>query len=60
MSEFINKAKGIANEALGKAKVTIGQNNDNPGLIIEGAGQEAKGKAQKLTGLVEGALAEKP
>jgi len=30
MGEFIDKAKGAANEAIGKAKVAAGQKTDNP------------------------------
>jgi uncharacterized protein YjbJ (UPF0337 family) len=59
MGEFIDKAKGAANEALGKAKVAAGKKTDNPDLIIEGAGQQKKGKAQKVVGAVKGLLGDK-
>ena len=55
MGEFIDKAKGAANEAIGKAK----QQSGNPGTRDKGATQEAKGKAQKAIGSVKGALGNK-
>ena len=59
MGEFIDKAKGAANEAIGKAKVSVGQNTDNAELIAKGANQEIKGKAQKLSGSIKGAMGDK-
>jgi uncharacterized protein YjbJ (UPF0337 family) len=43
MGEFIDKAKGAANEAIGKAK----QHSGDASTRIEGAVQEAKGGAQR-------------
>ena len=59
MGEFIDKAKGAVNEAIGKAKVSSGQRTDRPGLVAKGAGQQIKGKAQKASGKVKGALGDK-
>jgi uncharacterized protein YjbJ (UPF0337 family) len=59
MGEFIDKAKGAANEAMGKAKVAVGERTDNPELTIDGAAQQAKGKAQKIAGAVKGAMGDK-
>jgi uncharacterized protein YjbJ (UPF0337 family) len=59
MGEFIDKTKGVANAAIGKVKVSVGQKTDNPELIIEGATQQAKGQAQKIAGEVKGALGDK-
>lgn len=59
MGEFIDKAKGVANEAIGKAKVAAGQKTDNPKMIIKGAEQQSKGKAQKVEGAVKGMLGDK-
>lgn len=59
MGEFIDKAKGAANEAVGKAKVAVGQKTENPDMIIEGAKQQNKGKAQKVVGAVKGKLGDK-
>lgn len=59
MGEFIDKAKGTANTAIGKAKVAAGRKTDNPDLIIEGAKQQGKGQAQKATGAIKGALGDK-
>jgi len=54
MTEFIDKIKGAANEAIGKAKVATGKSLDKPEIIANGAAQEIKGKAQKLKGELEG------
>jgi uncharacterized protein YjbJ (UPF0337 family) len=59
MGEFIDKAKGAANEAIGKAKVTVGQKTDSTELIIEGAEQQAKGQVQKIVGAAKGVLGDK-
>ena len=59
MGEFIDKAKGAANEAVGKAKVAAGQRTDNPDMIIKGAKQQNKGEAQKVVGAVKGLLGDK-
>lgn len=59
MGEFIDKAKGAANEAIGKAKVAVGQHTDSPELIVKGGEQQAKGKLQTLAGEVKGALGDK-
>lgn len=59
MGEFIDKAKGTANEAIGKAKVTAGQRTDRPDLIAKGAQQQVKGHAQKLAGAIKGAAGDK-
>ncbi|RXR30460.1 CsbD family protein [Sphingobium fluviale] len=55
MGEFIDKAKGVANEAIGKVK----QQSSNPATRDQGAAQEIKGKAQKAIGGVKGALGNK-
>ncbi len=59
MGEYIEKAKGAANEAIGKAKVSAGQRAENPDLIISGARQQAKGAAQKIVGAAKGVLGDK-
>ncbi|MDQ4421811.1 CsbD family protein [Sphingobium sp. DEHP117] len=55
MGELIDKAKGAANEAVGKAK----QQSGNPDTRDRGAAQEVKGKAQKAAGSVKGAFGNK-
>lgn len=55
MGEMIDKAKGLANEAVGKVK----QHSSNPETRAEGAAQELKGEAQKLQGDVKGAFGDK-
>lgn len=59
MGEFIDKTKGAANEALGKAKVAVGQHHDMPELIASGAAQRIKGKAQKVSGAIKGVMGDK-
>ena len=55
MGELTDKVKGNVNEALGKAK----QHSGNPDTRDEGAGQEVKGKVQRVVGSVKGALGDK-
>ena len=59
MGEFIDKAKGAANEAIGKAKVAAGKQMDDPEIVAKGAVQELKGKAQQVAGDVKGKLGNK-
>ncbi len=59
MGEFKDKAKGVANEALGKTKAAAGRATDNPELIAKGKAQQVKGKTQKAAGAVKGALGDK-
>ncbi|HEU4651970.1 MAG TPA: CsbD family protein [Croceibacterium sp.] len=55
MGELKDKAKGIGNEIVGKAK----QGSDDPDTRAEGQLQERKGEAQNLKGEVKGALGDK-
>lgn len=55
MRDYIDKAKGFANETAGKAKVKLGLVVDSPDLILDGTAQEGKGKAQTLLGKVKDA-----
>jgi uncharacterized protein YjbJ (UPF0337 family) len=59
MGEFIDKAKGAANEVLGKAKIAAGRRTDNPEMIASGAKQQIKGRAQKVSGAIKGAMGDK-
>lgn len=56
MGEVIDKAKGYANETVGKAKRAIGDATDRPDIRAEGDAQEAKGDVQKAKGSVKGAI----
>ncbi len=56
MSEFTDKAKGLANEAIGKAKQGIGEMTGSEKTQAEGAAQEAKGHAQRTVGEAKGAV----
>ena len=55
MSEFTDKAKGLANEAVGKAKQGIGEMTGSEKTQADGAVQETKGHAQKAVGDAKGA-----
>ena len=59
MGEFIDKAKGTANEAIGKVKVAVGKQTESPELIAKGLAQEAKGKAEQIIGAAKGVLGDK-
>lgn len=59
MGEFIDKATDEANEATGKARVAADQKTDNSKMIIKGAEQQSKGKAQKVVGTFKGVLGDK-
>jgi uncharacterized protein YjbJ (UPF0337 family) len=59
MGEFIDKAKGAANEAIGKAKVAVGEQTNDAELVAKGGAQELKGKAQQVAGDVKGKLGNK-
>lgn len=59
MGELTDKAKGYANEAIGKVKRAVGEATDRPELEAKGVAQEAKGDLQKASGAVKGALGNK-
>ena len=56
MSEMVDKAKGLANEATGKVKQGVGNATGSERLKTEGLAQEAKGDAQKAVGDAKGAV----
>jgi uncharacterized protein YjbJ (UPF0337 family) len=56
MSSTTDKIKGVANEALGKAKQGIGDATGNDKMKAEGAAQELKGKAQGTVGDAKSAV----
>lgn len=59
MSEFSDKAKGVANQAIGKTRALAGRATGNPQLVARGMAQWRKGKAQQATGAIRGALGDK-
>ena len=59
MGEFIDKAKGTANDAIGKAKIAVGEKADKPAMVSKGVAQRAKGQAQKIAGTAKGAMGDK-
>ena len=50
MGATTDKIKGVANEAIGKAKQGVGEATGSERLQGEGAVQEIKGKGQKAMG----------
>lgn len=53
MGEIKDRAKGVADETIGKAKRAVGEATGNPDLKIEGDLQEAKGDAEKAKARAE-------
>jgi uncharacterized protein YjbJ (UPF0337 family) len=56
MSSTTDKAKGVTNEAIGKAKQGVGEAIDSDKLKGEGAVQEAKGHIQQGIGKAKDAV----
>ncbi|EIK72612.1 CsbD-like family protein [Pseudomonas synxantha BG33R] len=56
MSSTSDKAKGLANEAVGNIKQGIGKVTDNDKLRAEGVIQEKKGEAQQAVGKTKDAV----
>lgn len=52
MGEFIDKAKGAVNNAVGKAK----QESNNPDVRSDGDRQELKGDVQNTKGKIKGVI----
>ncbi len=52
MGEFVDKAKGAVNNAVGKAK----QESNNPDVRAEGDRQELKGDVQTTKGKIKGVI----
>jgi uncharacterized protein YjbJ (UPF0337 family) len=56
MGSTADKASGVANETIGKAKQGIGNVVGSDKLAAEGAAQEVKGDAQKAVGNAKAAI----
>lgn len=56
MGSTTDKAKGIANEAIGNVKQGLGKAVGSDKLEAEGIAQEAKGVGQRATGDVKAAV----
>ncbi len=56
MGATIDKIKGAANVAGGRAKQAVGDATGNSETKAKGVGQELKGEGQKLKGAVKGAV----
>jgi uncharacterized protein YjbJ (UPF0337 family) len=56
MSGTKDKAKGLANEAVGNVKQGVGKVTDKDKLRAEGKAQELTGEAQQIKGNVKDAV----
>lgn len=56
MSSTSDKAKGLANEAVGNIKQGVGKVTGNDKLRAEGKGQEIKGETQQAVGKAKDAV----
>lgn len=56
MSSTGDKIKGMANEAAGNVKQSVGKATDNGSLEAEGFVQERKGEAQQAVGKAKDAV----
>ncbi|MBA1294873.1 CsbD family protein [Pseudomonas lurida] len=56
MGSTADKAKGLANEAVGNVKQGVGKATDNDKLRAEGVVQEKKGEAQQAVGKTKDAV----
>ncbi|SDU85029.1 CsbD family protein [Pseudomonas mucidolens] len=56
MGSTADKAKGLANEAVGNVKQGVGKATDNDKLRAEGVIQEKKGEAQQAVGKTKDAV----
>ncbi len=56
MSSTGDKIKGMANEAVGNVKQTVGKVTDNDKLRAEGKAQELKGEGQQAVGKAKDAV----
>ncbi|MET0180046.1 MAG: CsbD family protein [Novosphingobium sp.] len=56
MGELTDKAKGLANEAVGNTKQAVADATNDPALDRRGKDQELKGHAQQTAGSIKGAL----
>lgn len=59
MGEMKDRAKGLANEAIGNTKQAAGRATNNPELEARGNAQERKGEVQQAAGKIKGALGDK-
>ena len=56
MGNTADKAKGLANEAVGNIKQGVGKATDNDKMRAEGVVQEKKGEAQQAVGKTKDAV----
>lgn len=56
MSSTSDKAKGLANEAVGNVKQGVGKATGNDKMRTEGVVQERKGEAQQAVGKAKDAI----
>ena len=58
MGSMSDKAKGMANEAIGNVKQGVGKATGNDSLRAKGAAQEAVGEGQQAVGKAKSAIKE--
>ena len=56
MGSKMDKAKGLVNEGVGKAKQGVGKMTNDSSLHGEGLAQERKGEAQQFAGKTKDAI----
>jgi uncharacterized protein YjbJ (UPF0337 family) len=56
MGSTTDKIKGVANEAAGAVKQSVGEAVGNPNLELEGAAQKLNGEAQETVGQAKDAV----
>lgn len=56
MSSISDKVKGLANEAAGNVKQTVGKATGNRNMEVNGVVQERKGEAQQAIGKAKDAV----
>lgn len=56
MGSATDKIKGVANQAGGKIKETVGKAIGNEQMEVEGMGQQVKGKVQQKVGEAKSAV----
>jgi len=56
MGSTIDRVKGAANSAVGKAKETVGKQTGDSKMAAKGAAQDTKGKVQTAIGKGKAAL----
>lgn len=59
MGELTDKARSAMNSAAGKARAAVGRATGNHSMVVKGIAQQRKGRAQRFSGAIKGALGNK-